>query len=149
MSDETIFLLVNYSVLPAWLLLVALPHAAPTRALVHSGAFCAVLAVAYGILLFGDHPGPQGASFFTLEGVSRIFTTPRTIIACWTHYLVLDLFAGAWIVRDCKRIGLPHLACVPCVVGTLMFGPLGLLGWLAVRGATRRKWTLAESPSPV
>jgi hypothetical protein len=148
MSDETIFLLVNYSVLPAWLLLVALPHAAATRALVHSGAFCAVLAIAYGFLLFGDHPGPQGAHFFSLEGVTRIFTTPRTIIACWTHYLVFDLFVGAWIARDAKGLGMPHLACVPSLLATLMFGPLGLLSWLAIRAGMRRRWTLSEAASP-
>ena len=100
------------------------------------------------MLLFGDSPGPQGASFFTLEGVSRIFTTPRTIIACWVHYLIFDLFVGAWEVRDAQRLKIPHLAVVPSVVLTLLFGPVGLGSWLLVRGALRRRFDVVEDDDP-
>ena len=149
MSDELIFLIVNNSVLPAWLGLVLAPRSRFTTLLVHSGAMCGVLAIAYAWLLFGDSPGPQGANFFTLEGVTRIFTMPRTIIACWTHYLVFDLFVGAWEARDCQRLGLSHLYVVPSLVLTLLFGPLGLASWLVVRAITRRAVTLVEgAPSP-
>jgi hypothetical protein len=150
-SDETTFLVANYLPLPGWLLLVFLPDAAITRRVVHSGLYPIVLATLYAVLLFGDHPGPQGASFFTLEGVTRIFTTPRTIIACWLHYLVFDLFVGAWIVRDRRRLGLPHLASVPSLVLTLLFGPIGLASWLVVRGILRRTFFLdpdVESAGP-
>jgi hypothetical protein len=148
MSDELIFTVVNDSVLPAWLALIFAPRHPLTKRLVHSGLYVAVLGFAYAVLLFGDHPGPQGASFFTLEGVTRIFTTPRTIIACWTHYLIFDLFVGAWEVRDAERLGLPHLAVVPSVVLTLLFGPLGLLSWVVIRGLARRRFGYEERLAP-
>ncbi len=148
MSDETIFAIVNYSVLPAWTLLVLLPEHVVTKRVVHSGLYPLVLGLAYAFLLFGDHPGPQGASFFTLEGVTRIFTTPRTIIACWVHYLIFDLFVGSWIARDRKRLGLPHLLSVPSIVLTLLFGPVGLLSWLVVRGVARRRFGTSEDAPP-
>ena len=59
--------------------------------------------------------------------------------------LVFDLFVGAWEARDAKRQGIPHLALVPCLLATLMFGPAGLLAYLALRGVMRRTETLAES----
>ncbi len=150
MSDELIFQIVNGSVVPAWLLLIVAPRWVGTRALVHSGAMLAVLAVVYGVLLFGDHPGPQGAHFFSLDGVTRIFTTPRTIIACWAHYLVFDLFVGAWIARDAARRSIRHAVAVPSMLLTLAFGPLGLASWLALRFALRRASTLDEGdPAPV
>jgi hypothetical protein len=144
-TDETIFAIVNYSVLPAWALLVLLPGHVITKRVVHSGAYAVVLGVAYALLLFGDHPGPQESSFFTLEGVTRIFTTPRTIIACWVHYLIFDLFVGAWIARDRARLGLPHLASVPSIVLTLLFGPVGLLTWIVIRGIAKKRFAYAES----
>ena len=144
MDDDLLFALLNYSVLPAWLLLLVLPRWKGTRVVVHSGLYPVVLGLAYAVLLFGDQPGPQGASFWTLDGVTRIFTTPHTIIACWLHYLIFDLFVGAWEVRDAERLGLSHLFVVPSLVLTLMFGPVGLMSWLAVRAIARRRLGLAE-----
>jgi len=141
---DLVFLVVNYSVLPAWILLIVAPRAAITDRVVHAGVIPIVLAIAYAVLLFGDQPGPQGASFFTLDGVMRIFTTRRTVIACWAHYLIFDLFVGAWIVRDARRLAIPHLAIVPSIGLTLMFGPVGLLSYLVLRGAMKRRLTLIE-----
>ncbi len=148
MSDALIFSLVNYSVLPAWALLWFLPRHALTARVVHSGLYAVVLGIAYALLLFGDQPGPQGSNFFTLEGVTRIFTTPRTIIACWIHYLIFDLFVGAWIGRDCARLGMKAWMAVPSQVLTLLFGPVGLLSWIAVRGIRSRVFGYEER-SPV
>ncbi|GAB4202126.1 MAG: ABA4-like family protein [Sandaracinaceae bacterium] len=145
--DELIFAVCNYSVLPAWLGLVVAPRSRFTELVVHSGAMCGLLAIAYAWLLFGDSPGPQGAHFFTLEGVTRIFTTPRTITACWVHYLVFDLFVGAWIARDAARLGIRHLHAVPSMVLTLLFGPVGLVSWLAIRAITRKRRSLDERAS--
>lgn len=147
MSDELLFTLVNYSVLPGWALLWFLPRHAVTERIVHSGLYAVVLGVAYALLLFGDQPGPQGSNFFTLEGVTRIFTTPRTIIACWVHYLIFDLFVGAWIGRDCERLGMKPWAALPSQVLTLLFGPVGLLSWIAVRGIRNKTFGYREAPA--
>lgn len=146
-SNELIFTLVNSSVLPAWALLWLLPRHEITRRLVHSGLYACVLGVAYAVLLFGDHPGPQGSHFFSLEGVTRIFTTPRTIIACWVHYLIFDLFVGAWIGRDCERLSMKPWMALPSQVLTLLFGPVGLLSWVLVRGIQKRVFGLTEVAS--
>ena len=145
MTDDLVFQVLNLSVLPAWALLCVAPRAAVTRYLVHSGAYPLVLATAYAFLLFGDQPGPQGAHFFSLEGVTRIFTTPRTIIACWVHYLVFDLFVGSWEVRDARRLGIAHWRVIPSAILTLMFGPLGLASWLVVRALHKRGVLLTET----
>lgn len=147
-SNELIFTLVNNSVLPAWALLWFLPRHAITKRVVHSGLYACVLGVAYAVLLFGDHPGPQGSNFFTLEGVTRIFTTPRTIIACWVHYLIFDLFVGAWIGRDCERLAMKPWMAMPSQVLTLLFGPVGLLSWVAVRGIHKRVFGWSETNHP-
>lgn len=142
---DIVFIAVSYSVLPAWLLLVLAPRAAITDRVVHAAIVPCVLAIAYAVLLFGDQPGPEGAHFWTLDGVMRIFTSRRTVIACWAHYLIFDLFVGAWIVRDARRLAIPHLATVPSIVLTLLFGPVGLLSYLVLRAAMRRRITLVET----
>lgn len=142
---DIVFTIVSYSVLPAWLLLVLAPRWRGTDRVVHAGVIPIVLGIAYAILLFTDRPGPQGSSFFTLDGVMRIFTSRQTVIACWMHYLIFDLFVGSWIARDARRLAIPHPAIIPSLVLTLLFGPIGLVSYLALRAALRRRLTLVEA----
>ena len=145
MAAEVVFYACNYGVTVFWALLVVAPRWIWTDRLVHSVVPAALLVPTYALMLWTDHPGPQGASFFTLDGVMRIFTTPQTVAACWIHYLVFDLFVGAWEARDARRLGLPHVALVPCLVLTLMFGPVGYGAYLVMRWLLRRKHSLVET----
>lgn len=143
-SLDLVFHIANGSVLPAWALLLFAPRARITRAVVHGAVPFVILALAYGVLLATDRPGPQGANFTTLTGVTNIFTSPQTVIAAWMHYLVFDLFVGAWEGRDAARRGIPHLAVAPCQLLTFLFGPLGLASYLVLRAAWKRRVSLFE-----
>lgn len=141
---DLVFTIANYGVVPAWILLVVAPRWRVTQRLVHSVLVPALWGLAYGILLFTDREGSPDGSFFTLDGVMAIFTSRQTVAAAWIHYLIFDLFVGAWETRDAARRGIPHLAVVPCLVLTLLFGPLGLLLYLAIRAALTRRLQLDE-----
>jgi hypothetical protein len=135
--DEALFLAANAAVLGPWLLLLLAPRAPITNRLAHSPLPALVLVPLYIACIFFDPRGPQGGSFFSVAGVMAIFASPRTAVGCWIHYLIFDLFVGAWIARDARRLGLPHLATVPSLVVTLLFGPVGYASWLVVRALTR------------
>jgi hypothetical protein len=47
------------------------------------------------------------------------------------------LFIGGWEVRDAQSRGIPHLLIVPALILTFLFGPAGLLLYLAIRGSRR------------
>lgn len=144
MNLELVFLVLNYSVVLPWLLLALAPRWRWTQRLVHTAFVPVLLGVPYGILLFTDAEGSPESSFFTLDGVMAIFTSPQTVIAAWVHYLIFDLFVGAWEVRDAARRGVPHLWVVPCLALTLFVGPLGLLAYLTLRALRTRTLTLDE-----
>lgn len=133
MNTEALFLAANAAVLPAWLLLMAVPRWRWT------GPFCgrvmpALLAVFYIVLIAaGDGQG----SFLSLAGVRRFFDTPLFLLAGWVHYLAFDLFVGAWEVEDARRRGLAHGVVVPCLILTLLFGPAGFLLYLGMRRGVR------------
>ncbi len=78
-----------------------------------------------------------------------LFEEPEAVMAGWIHYLVFDLFIGAWEVRDARRLKIPHLAVVPCLVLTFMLGPVGLLLYLILRWSMRRAFVLDEAPAAV
>ena len=149
MNYETLYSLINLSVLPAWLLLAILPRANITQALVHSGLYPLGLGVFYIVVMvmnLGFGMGAEGGSFNSAAGVSQLFSHPLGILVGWSHYLVFDLFVGAWQARDARRRGVPHLALVPCLFFTLMLGPVGLLLYLIVRKLTGKGgWSLVEA----
>ncbi len=71
-----------------------------------------------------------GGNFTSIEGVRELFSSDVGIIIGWTHYLVFDLFIGAWEARDAKRRGFSHWLLVPCLGLTFMAGPVGLALYL-------------------
>jgi len=143
MSLDQLFLICNYAVLPAWLLLFVLPHHRVTQVLVHAIWAPLLLGPVYVWALFFGEPAPEGGGFGSLEGVMLLFQSPTAVLAGWIHYLVFDLFIGAWIVRDAKRQGINHWLTVPLLFVTLMAGPAGLMLYLLLRLAVRRTVTLA------
>ncbi|WP_084420691.1 ABA4-like family protein [Henriciella litoralis] len=136
MSYEIIFMLVNALVVPAWLLLVLAPRWRTTGLVVHSGIYPLAYGALYTVCLiasifFGQSSDAAGMA--SIGSVSALFDHPNGVIVGWTHYLVFDLFVGAWIGRDAQRREIPHMAAAPCMIASFLFGPLGLLAYMAVR----------------
>ena len=144
MSPETLFSICNVGVIPAWGLLAVAPGWAWTQRIVHAVWIPLLLGAAYAAALATGQP-PEGASFGSLSGVMAFFTDPWSATAAWIHFVVFDLFVGAWEVRDAQRRDVPHLAVVPCLLFTLMLGPVGLGLYLLVRLVRARTTTLLEA----
>jgi hypothetical protein len=137
-SAESLFTLVTVAVLPGWLLLMAAPRWRWTARLVGPVLLPALLASLYAWILFVRMPGAPGG-FGSLRELRLFFDRPELLLAGWVHYLAFDLFVGSWEVRDAIRSGIPHAWVVPCLALTLLFGPLGLLCYLALRAARTRR----------
>lgn len=153
MTYETIYSTANLVVVPAWLLLALLPKAEVTKRLVHSGIYPLVYGLFYLVLfvrgMFFGHAEEAG-NFASLEGVLAAFTHPNIALMGWAHYLVFDLFVGAWIGRDAQSRGISHWFVVPSLFLTFMAGPIGLLLYLVVRQVTGKGGVLvlAEESRP-
>ena len=145
MSPDTLFLICNYAVIPAWALLAFLPHHKITQTLVHAVWIPCLLALVYIWALFFGPPAAEGAGFGSLAGVMLLFQSPVAVLAGWVHYLIFDLFIGAWIVRDARRLGINHWFTLPCLFATLMAGPFGLLLYCLMRLGLKRTVSLQES----
>ena len=148
MTYDQIFSLINLSVIPAWALLILLPRAGITRKLVHSALYPCLLGVFYfGSFLmtaFGGAGSPD-LDFTKIDGVRAIFATDIGVLIGWSHYLVFDLFVGAWIGRDAQRRGVSHLLAAPSMLFSFLLGPIGLLLYLVGRFLLRRTATLEET----
>ena len=149
MNPDTLFLVCNYAVLPAWLLLFLLPHHRITQSVVHAVWVPLLLGPFYIYALFFGQPAAEGAGFGSLQAVILLFQSPTAVLGGWIHYLVFDLFIGAWIVRDARRQGINHWLTTPFLFATLMAGPAGLMAYLLLRLAMRGEFSLFESDGTV
>ena len=138
MSLDLIFTLANGLALLGWLLLIFAPRWQFTRAVVLSGAASLVLAALY-VALFVTYFGSGEGGFGSLPEVVKLFSRPEMVLLGWVHYLSFDLFIGAWEVKDARVRGVPHLLVVPCLIGTFMLGPVGLLAYFGARALFGRK----------
>jgi hypothetical protein len=130
MTTDALFRILNMTALAAWLPLVFFPRRWWANTAVPI-AIPALLGVVYVVLVVLSLPGSDG-SFSSLAGVRALFVDPRGLLAGWTHYLAFDLFIGGWQVRDAQQRGISHLLVVPALALTFLFGPAGLLFYLAI-----------------
>lgn len=132
MNPELVFSVVSTVALLTWLLLVFLPRARWVG-VVAGVAVPVFFAVAYAVIVAMNW-GRSSGDFQSLAGVAALFSNPWMLLAGWIHYLAFDLLVGVWEVRDAQARGVPHLAVVPCLALTFMFGPAG---WLLYQGVRR------------
>jgi hypothetical protein len=145
MSPDLVFTICNNAVLPAWLMLAVAPGWIWTQRVVHAIWIPLLLGLVYAWAFTANPPAPEGGGFTSLEGVMKLFTSPYVMLAGWVHYIVFDLFVGAWETRDARRHGIGQPWLVPCLALTLMLGPLGLLAYLVLRWVKTRDTGLDES----
>ena len=132
MSPEKVFRAVNLIAILPWLMMMILPKTDITKTVINSNVFPLVLALVYGFYIITTF-GKSGGNFMTLVGVEKLFSKREVLLAGWVHYLIFDLFVGAWEWRDALQHDISQWILVPCLLLTLMFGPVGYLVYFVVR----------------
>jgi hypothetical protein len=101
-------------------------------------AIPALLAIFYVLLMWQGRSAFDDGGFGSIGEVRALFADDNALAAGWLHYLAFDLFVGAWVARDGAEQGVPVLLILPCLPLIFLFGPAGLLLYLALRLAFRR-----------
>ena len=132
MQPDALFQLSGPLAIAGWLALALSPLAPRLTQAAASLVIPVLLSLGYTALILANWSGAEGG-FGSLADVMLLFTDPAIALAGWLHYLAFDLFVGAWEVRTARREAIPHLLVLPCLVLTFLFGPIGLLTFLALR----------------
>lgn len=130
---EIVFQICNTIVLPQWLFMIFAPRWHITKWLVRSKLIPVLLAVVYVFYIVQLFSVGSLQSFNTLAGVKALFSNDQLLLAGWIHYLAFDLFIGGWEWQNAQGRLVPHYLLVPSLIFTFLFGPVGLLFYLAAR----------------
>lgn len=137
---ETIFQLSNALVMPFWLLMILLPHWQWTKRIIGSLWVTVPAALLYALLVVPTMPALLGElANPTLGSIAALLGTPEGATIGWIHFLAFDLFVGRWAYLDSREHGFTAWVISPVLFFILMFGPFGLLLYLAARAILRRR----------
>lgn len=143
MTMATLFDASFLLVAPFWFLMIALPGWRVTQRVIASPWIVAPAAALYLALVVPGLPGVLAAvASPSLEAIAPMLGTPEGATVAWVHFLAFDLFVGRWVYLDARGRGVSAWATSPLLFATLMVGPVGLLGYLIVRG-----WALGGRPA--
>ena len=141
MTPNQLFSILNGVALVTWILLIVLPRQRWVAGVLAPTVVPALFATVYIAIVATKWWGSAGG-FSSLADVATLFGQPWLLLAGWVHYLAFDLFVGSWELRDARERGIPHLAVVPCLALTFMFGPAGWLAYTGLRAAFARRRSL-------
>ncbi len=134
MTNSTVFLLLNALVLPWWGLWLLAPRSIWARRAASHTAIFLVLCGVYA-LLFVAVLADGGLPALDAAGLRAALASPRGFLLGWSHYVAVDLFVGAWILRESRRLDVEPR---PYLLLAMLLCPLGLGAFLVRRGLRLR-----------
>ena len=130
-SNENIYLVANWGVIPFWLLLIFIPNNQITNFLTQSIIVPILLATAYAYLsymIYQEGNIFDGFELYSgLDGLYSMFANESLLLIFWLHFLAISLFTGSWIARDSRRYFIPKVITIPSLILTYFTGPIGLV----------------------
>lgn len=142
LSLDLLFGLAGKVALGGWLVLAMAPYRFDAPRLVVA-AIAVALAFLYTALVASFWTA-AGGGYGSLADVARLLEHRGLLLAGWVHYLAFDLLIGLWEREQARRLGMSRWLLAPCLLLTLLFGPLGWLLFLALR--TYRLQAAADAP---
>lgn len=145
LDPGVVFKVANLVVLPAWGALIFFPRSRFTYLCVHRAWVPLALSLGYAFALGASVQKPGGGGFGSLVELRLLFTNDWALLGGWLHYLAFDLILGGKVSDECERVGLlAWWKRAPFLLGTFLFGPLGLIATHALatlRGREETTWT--------
>ena len=135
---EMIYLWLNIGIIPFWFVLIFFPQSKFCSYLIISIFPYLVFSAVYVYLVYyffiSDYDFLSNFNLYLgFDNLMDLFTERSFLILFWSHFLVINLFCGSWIVKDSQQLMISkYLVFIPLVL-TYFVGPLGILFYWIIR----------------
>jgi len=135
---EMIYLWLNIGVVPFWFVLMFFPQSKVCGLLATSIFPLIALGSVYIYLFYyffnsGYDFFENFNLYFGLYDLADLFENEAFLILFWLHFLTINLFCGAWMVKDSKRFNISKfLVGFPLLI-TYFIGPIGIIAYWLIR----------------
>ena len=137
-SIEMIYLWLNIGVIPFWFILIVFPQSKVCSLLTTSIFPIIVLSSVYVYLFYyffisGYDFFENFNLYFGLYNLAELFENEAFLILFWVHFLTINLFCGAWIVKDSKKFYISKFLIIIPLLITYFIGPVGIFIYWIIR----------------
>jgi len=148
-SIEIIYLWLNFGVLPFWFVLIFFPQSRISGLLATSIFPYIVLGAVYIYLLYyffidGYDFLQNFELYLNIYNLANLFENEEFLILFWTHFLTINLFCAAWIVRDSQKYFISKYFNILPLVVTYFIGPVGIVLYWIIRIFFAKKISLFD-----
>lgn len=135
---EMIYFWLSFGVLPFWFVLIFFPQSRISGLLATSIFPFIVLGTVYIYLLYyffidGYNFLQNFELYLSIYNLANLFENEAFLILFWTHFLTINLFCAAWIVRDSQKYFMSKYFNILPLVVTYFVGPAGIVLYWIIR----------------
>jgi len=135
---EMIYLWLNLGVLPFWFVLIFFPYSKICKIFTTSIFPILILSLAYCYVIYiifqnGYDFLNNFKLYLSLDELLNLFSDSSFLILFWIHFLAINLFCGAWIVKDYQKFGISKILMFLPLLITYLIGPLGIIIYWLIR----------------
>jgi len=135
---EMIYLWLNIGVIPFWFILIVFPQSKVCSLLTTSIFPIIILSSVYVYLFYyffvtGYDFFENFNLYFGLYNLAILFENEAFLILFWVHFLSINLFCGAWIVKDSKKFYISKFLIIIPLIITYFIGPIGIFIYWIIR----------------
>ena len=135
---ETIYLWVNYGVIPIWLVLIFFPNSKLNKIFLTSIFLPLIFGtiyvyIFYQLILLNENILDILNIYSGLDGLTYLFSNELFLLIFWVHFLAINLFLGSWVSRDSLKYNMPKIFSAISLVLIYFSGPLGLVVYWLLR----------------
>ena len=146
---EMIYLWLSFGVVPFWFILVFFPQSKVCGIFATSIFPFLILGSVYIYLVYyffnsGYDFSENFILYLGLYDLAKLFENEGFLILFWTHFLTINLFCAAWIVRDSQKYLISkYLNIIPLII-TYFIGPAGIVIYWIIRIFFAKKISLFD-----
>ena len=135
-GPETIYIWLNFGVLPLWLALILFPNSRTSQIFINSIFAPLIFSViyvyiAYQLVMNGVNIFENFNLYLGIENLHSLFSNDNFLLIFWIHFVSINLFLGSWVSRDALKYNVPKFLSGISLITIYFTGPLGLiLYWL-------------------
>ena len=146
---ETIYLWLNFGVIPIWLVLIFFPNSKLNKIFLTSIFLPLIFGliyvyIFYQLMLLNEDILDYLSIYSGLDGLADLFTNELFLLIFWVHFLAINLFLGSWVSRDALKHNMPKIFSAISLILIYFTGPIGLIVYWIVRIFFAKKISLYD-----
>lgn len=146
---ETIYLWLNFGVIPIWLVLIFFPNSKLNKIFLTSIFLPLIFGliyvyIFYQLMLLNEDILDYLSIYSGLDELADLFTNELFLLIFWVHFLAINLFLGSWVSRDALKYNIPKIFSGISLILIYFTGPIGLIVYWILRIFFAKKISLYD-----